>query len=63
MLPKVIIFDNISLDGRIDGFNIDNELYYRVAEEWSLDAVLMSSNTILKKFQLKNGNKNEVMIL
>ena len=29
MLPKVIIFDNISLDGRINGFNIDNELYYQ----------------------------------
>jgi 2,5-diamino-6-(ribosylamino)-4(3H)-pyrimidinone 5'-phosphate reductase len=59
MLPKVIIFDNISLDGRIDGFNIDDELYYRVANEWSLDAVLMSNNTVLKKFQSKNGNKNE----
>jgi 2,5-diamino-6-(ribosylamino)-4(3H)-pyrimidinone 5'-phosphate reductase len=57
MLPKVIIFDNISLDGRIDGFNIDNELYYHVANEWSLDAVLMSNNTLLKKFQLKHGNE------
>ena len=58
MLPKVIIFDNMSLDGRIDGFNIDDELYYRVANEWSLDAVLMSNNTLLKKFQSKNGNED-----
>ena len=59
MLPKVIIFDNISLDGRIDGFNIDNELYYQQASKWSLDAVLMSSNALLKKFQLKDGESNE----
>ena len=60
MLPKVIIFDNISVDGRIDGFNIDTELYYQIANDWSLDAVLMSSNTLLKKFELKNDNKSEV---
>jgi len=57
MLPKVIIFDNISIDGRIDGFSIDYELYYHVANEWSLDAVLMSNNTLLKKFQLKHSNE------
>ena len=60
MLPKVIIFDNISLDGRINGFDIDNELYHQVASGWSIDAVLMSSNTILKRFQIKNGDINEV---
>jgi 2,5-diamino-6-(ribosylamino)-4(3H)-pyrimidinone 5'-phosphate reductase len=60
ILPKVIIFDNISLDGRIDGFNIDTELYHQVASEWSLDAVLMSSNTLLKRFHLKNDDINEV---
>ncbi len=59
MLPKVIIFDNISVDGRIDGFNIDTELYYQIANEWSLDAVLMSSNTLIKRFELKHGNSNE----
>jgi 2,5-diamino-6-(ribosylamino)-4(3H)-pyrimidinone 5'-phosphate reductase len=59
MLPKVIIFDNISIDGRIDGFSIDNELYYHVANEWSLDAVLMSNNTLLEKFLSKNDNKDE----
>ena len=60
MLPKVIIFDNISLDGRIDGFDIDNELYYNVANGWSLDSVLMSNNALLKKFQSKHGNENKV---
>ncbi len=59
MLPKVIIFDNISLDGRINGFNIDNELYYQQISQWSLDAVLMSSNALLKRFQLKDGELNE----
>ena len=61
MLPKVIIFDNISLDGRIDGFNIDTELYYQLASEWSLDAVLMSSKTLLKRFHLEKGDINEEM--
>ena len=57
MIPKVIIFNNMSLDGRIDGFDIDNELYYHLANEWSLDAVLMSNNVVLKKFQLKHGKE------
>lgn len=57
MIPKVIIFNNMSLDGRIDGFDIDNELYYHLAKEWSLDAVLMSNNVVLKKFQLKHGKE------
>jgi 2,5-diamino-6-(ribosylamino)-4(3H)-pyrimidinone 5'-phosphate reductase len=59
VLPKVIIFDNISVDGRIEGFNIDTELYYQIANEWSLDAVLMSSSTLLKRFELKRGKTNQ----
>jgi 2,5-diamino-6-(ribosylamino)-4(3H)-pyrimidinone 5'-phosphate reductase len=58
MLPKVIIFDNISLDGRIDGFDIDTELYYQVASEWSVDAVLMSTNTV-KKFNIKHDDLDD----
>jgi 2,5-diamino-6-(ribosylamino)-4(3H)-pyrimidinone 5'-phosphate reductase len=59
MQPKVIIFDNISLDGRVEGFNVDTELYYQVAAEWSLDAVLMGCNTVLKRFKIKHDDLNE----
>ena len=30
-----------------------------VVSQWSLDAVLMSSNALLKRFQLKDGELNE----
>ncbi len=58
MLPKVIIFENMSLDGRIDGFNFDSQLYYQVASEWSIDAVLMGSNTLLKRLNIKHDDLN-----
>ncbi|MGZ7047561.1 MAG: hypothetical protein ACXVHT_03810 [Methanobacterium sp.] len=31
MLPKVILYNAISLDGRITSFNADMELYYKIA--------------------------------
>jgi 2,5-diamino-6-(ribosylamino)-4(3H)-pyrimidinone 5'-phosphate reductase len=54
MLPKVIIYNNLSLDGRINGFNTDYDLYYRIASELSSDAVLMDIDTLLKRFNTKN---------
>ena len=47
MLPKVILYNAVSLDGRINGFDADIELYYEVASKWDLDAVLMGSTTLL----------------
>ncbi|MFZ0443013.1 MAG: RibD family protein [Methanobacterium sp.] len=59
MLPKVIIYNYISLDGRINGFNVDTELYYKIPSHWSLDAVLMGVNTVLKSFNTKSNDLHE----
>jgi 2,5-diamino-6-(ribosylamino)-4(3H)-pyrimidinone 5'-phosphate reductase len=48
MLPKVILHDAVSLDGRIDGFPIDLFQYYELAASWKEDATLAGSDTFLK---------------
>jgi len=50
MIPKIIIYNAVSLDGRITGFTTDKELYYNIASNWNVDAVLMGSNTIITRF-------------
>jgi len=55
MLPLVILYNAVSLDGRITGFNADVELYYDLASKWNVDAVLMGSNTVLTGFGVKSG--------
>jgi 2,5-diamino-6-(ribosylamino)-4(3H)-pyrimidinone 5'-phosphate reductase len=47
MLPRVITFTAVSLDGRIDGFEPDVAQYYRLAPAWEEDATLAGSDTIL----------------
>lgn len=51
MLPKVIIYNAVSLDGRTTGFNADSELYYELASKLGVDAVLMGSETVLTGFE------------
>ncbi len=53
MLPWVILYNAVSLDGRITGFNADVELYYELAAQLGVDAVLMGSSTVLKGFDVK----------
>ncbi|MBI5459465.1 hypothetical protein [Methanobacterium sp.] len=55
MIPLVILYNAVSLDGRITGFNADVELYYDLASKWNVDAVLMGSNTVLKGFGVNPG--------
>jgi 2,5-diamino-6-(ribosylamino)-4(3H)-pyrimidinone 5'-phosphate reductase len=47
--PKVIIFNGLSLDGRMDFGSgaIDLGLYYELASRWKADAMLSGSNTML----------------
>lgn len=47
--PKVIIFNGLSLDGRMDFSSgaIDMGLYYQLAASWNADAMLSGSNTML----------------
>ena len=47
MNPKVILHIGCSLDGRIDWLKPDNFLYYRVIQNWQMDAMLSGSSTIL----------------
>ena len=46
MLPRVILYNAVSLDGRIDGFTPDAGQFYELASRWKEDATLAGSNTI-----------------
>jgi 2,5-diamino-6-(ribosylamino)-4(3H)-pyrimidinone 5'-phosphate reductase len=45
MLPKVIMHNEISLDGSIKGFNINFGTYYRLAIDYEPDVILVGSIT------------------
>lgn len=47
MRPRVIIHNTVSVDGRMDWFQPDIGLYYRLVSRWEEDATLAGSNTIL----------------
>ena len=47
MLPRVIIFNGLSLDGRMDWGSDDQGLYYSLVDFWKPDGMLSGSNTIL----------------
>lgn len=47
MIPRIIIHTGCSLDGRIDWLKSDNYIYYRIMQNWKIDAMLSGSNTIL----------------
>jgi 2,5-diamino-6-(ribosylamino)-4(3H)-pyrimidinone 5'-phosphate reductase len=48
MLPRVILHNAVSLDGKVDGFAIDLRQYYELASRWKEDATLAGADTILK---------------
>ena len=47
MLPRVILHNSVSVDGRMDWFTGDIGLYYELAAIFEADATLCGSNTIL----------------
>jgi 2,5-diamino-6-(ribosylamino)-4(3H)-pyrimidinone 5'-phosphate reductase len=47
MLPRVILHNAVSLDGRIDWFIPDIGLFYELASRWNEDATLAGSDTVL----------------
>jgi len=47
MLPRVILHNAVSLDGRFDWFTPDIGRFYEIASRWKEDATLVGSNTIL----------------
>ena len=48
MLPRVIVHNMVSVDGRMDWINGDIGLYYQLAVGLQYDAILSSSNTLIK---------------
>ena len=48
MLPRVILHNAVSLDGRIDWFTPDVGQFYELTSRWKEDATLAGSNTIFK---------------
>lgn len=47
MLPRVILHNAVSLDGKTDGFPIDLYQYYELVATWKEDATLAGSDTFL----------------
>ncbi len=50
MLPHVILHNAVSVDGRMDWPNVDLGLYYELAAQWPVDAMLSGSETILAAY-------------
>lgn len=46
-LPRVILHNMVSVDGRMDWFRPNVGLYYEIASRWEVDAILSGSETIL----------------
>lgn len=47
MLPRVVLFNAVSLDGQIEGFALDIAQFYELASRWKEDATLAGADTIL----------------
>jgi 2,5-diamino-6-(ribosylamino)-4(3H)-pyrimidinone 5'-phosphate reductase len=55
MLPKVIIFNTISIDGAIKDFDINIPLHYEVASQLGAQVMLVGSDTARTGIELFNG--------
>ena len=59
MLPRVIVYNAVSLDGRIDWFTPDIEQFYGLAAHWQEDATLAGSETIVQAEQEAPGTSRQ----
>jgi 2,5-diamino-6-(ribosylamino)-4(3H)-pyrimidinone 5'-phosphate reductase len=50
MLPRVILHNGASLDGRMDWYTGDVGPYYELAARWQADAMLTGSDTVLAAY-------------
>jgi 2,5-diamino-6-(ribosylamino)-4(3H)-pyrimidinone 5'-phosphate reductase len=50
MRPKVILYTEVSVDGRMDWMQDDGFLYYRLISDWEVDAMLSGSATMLAAY-------------
>ena len=58
MLPRVVLHNAVSVDGRIDGFSVDMGLYYGLVGIWREDATLVGSGTILAIAEAEPDGEN-----
>jgi 2,5-diamino-6-(ribosylamino)-4(3H)-pyrimidinone 5'-phosphate reductase len=47
MLPRVVIHNEMSVDGRVEWLDVHMGLYYELAGRWKEDATLVGADTIL----------------
>jgi 2,5-diamino-6-(ribosylamino)-4(3H)-pyrimidinone 5'-phosphate reductase len=47
MLPRVVVHNEISVDGRMDRLDVDMGRFYRLAATWKEDVTLVGADTIL----------------
>ena len=47
MLPRVVLYDAVSLDGRIEGFDADIGRFYALSSAFHEDAILAGADTML----------------
>jgi 2,5-diamino-6-(ribosylamino)-4(3H)-pyrimidinone 5'-phosphate reductase len=47
VMPRIVLHNEVSLDGRMDWFTPDIGQYYELAATWPVDAILAGSETIL----------------
>lgn len=56
--PHVICYNTVSLDGRLDGFEVDFEQYYGIAARFEVDAILTGSETSVVAIEKYSGVEN-----
>ena len=56
--PYVICYLAVSLDGRLDGFEVDLEQYYGIAARFEVDAILTGSETSVVAIERYIGVEN-----
>ena len=47
MLPHVVVHNEMSLDARMDGLEVDMGRFYSLAGTWHEDCTLVGSETLL----------------
>ena len=50
MLPRVVLHNEASVDGRMDWLTVDVGQYYELTACWQADAILSGSNTLLTAY-------------
>jgi 2,5-diamino-6-(ribosylamino)-4(3H)-pyrimidinone 5'-phosphate reductase len=50
MLPRVVLHNEMGVDGRMDWLSVNMELYYGLAGRWKAHAMLSGSNTLLNAY-------------